>query len=225
MKLTIKQINVIEDTLVLNGLKFEDLKLEIIDHIASEIEVLMEENALSFEENLKFVFNKWKIQLQPSSSFWIRNNNKSIPKIVVYKCNKIVKRILFLSFVIGFSVATLIVLIIKRVENEELISIFNLSLKVLSILVIMLLAFARYKVWKSRHESTYGYLFNKNGFLQIINLVLIAIGVFRFISVASFSDFHFMPIVFPMTIFCVSIFYLNLAYNHLKFNRKMAICQ
>lgn len=223
MKLSIEQIRIIEDTLILNGLKFEDLKLEITDHIASEIEVLMEENVLSFEENLKLVFKKWRTQLQPSSSFWIRNNYKSIPKIVLYKCNKIIKRIVFLSFTIGFFASTLIVSIISKSENEELISVFNFSLKVLSITIIILLIFARYKVWKSRYESTFGYLFNKNGFLQIINLAFIAIGVFRFRNVTSFFDSHFLTIVFPLTIFCISVFYLNLAYNHLKFNRKMAV--
>lgn len=224
MKLTTEQIAIIDQTLVLNGVVYDDVKLELIDHIASEIEVLMEENILSFEENLKSVFNNWKTQLQPSSSFWIRNN-KSIPKMVVYKCNKIVKRIVFLSFIIGFSVSALITLIIKKWESEELISVLNLSLKILSIFVIVLLVFARYKVWKSKHESTFGYLFNKNGFLQIINLILIAIGIFRFKSAASFFDFNFMPIVFPMTILCISVFYLNLAYNHLQFNRKIAVYQ
>lgn len=58
MNLSTEQISIIEDTLVFNGLKFEDLKLEITDHISSEIEVLIEKNTLSFEENLKSVFEK-----------------------------------------------------------------------------------------------------------------------------------------------------------------------
>ncbi len=39
MKLTTEQITQIEETLVLNGLIYDDIKLEITDHIASEIEV------------------------------------------------------------------------------------------------------------------------------------------------------------------------------------------
>ena len=35
MKLTTEQIDYIEHTLVKNGLDFEDLKFELIDHIAS----------------------------------------------------------------------------------------------------------------------------------------------------------------------------------------------
>ena len=40
MKLTNQQIALIDETLVLNGLIYDDIKLEIMDHIASEIEVL-----------------------------------------------------------------------------------------------------------------------------------------------------------------------------------------
>ena len=49
MKLTAEQITEIEETLVLKGLKYDDLKLEVTDHIASEIEVLMQEENISFK--------------------------------------------------------------------------------------------------------------------------------------------------------------------------------
>jgi hypothetical protein len=41
MKLTNQQIAFIDETLVLNGLTYDDIKLEVMDHIASEIEFLM----------------------------------------------------------------------------------------------------------------------------------------------------------------------------------------
>jgi hypothetical protein len=40
----------IEQTLVLNGVVYDDIKLELLDHIATEIESLIDE-VLSFEEN------------------------------------------------------------------------------------------------------------------------------------------------------------------------------
>jgi hypothetical protein len=40
MKLTNQQIAFIDETLVLNSLTYDDIKLEVMDHIASEIEVL-----------------------------------------------------------------------------------------------------------------------------------------------------------------------------------------
>jgi hypothetical protein len=38
MKLTNQQIETIEETLVLNGVVYDDIKLELVDHIATEIE-------------------------------------------------------------------------------------------------------------------------------------------------------------------------------------------
>jgi hypothetical protein len=41
MKLTNQQITTIEQTLVLNGVVYDDIKLELLDHIATEIESIM----------------------------------------------------------------------------------------------------------------------------------------------------------------------------------------
>ena len=49
MKLTTEQIALIEETLVLNGLKYYDIKLEVTDHIASEIEERLCDEKSSFE--------------------------------------------------------------------------------------------------------------------------------------------------------------------------------
>ena len=38
MKLTQEQIEFIDSILLLNGIKYDDVKLEMMDHIASEIE-------------------------------------------------------------------------------------------------------------------------------------------------------------------------------------------
>lgn len=133
------------------------------------------------------------------------------------------KHIVILSLIIGLSISSLVTVIIKNVQNEELIFILNSSLKLVSISIIMLLVYAKYRIWKSKYVSTYGYLFNKNGFLQIINIIFIALGIFQFKNNASFFDFHFMPTLFPIAILCLSIFYLNLAHNHLQFNKRIAL--
>jgi hypothetical protein len=61
MKLTNQQIETIEETLVLNGVVYDDIKLELIDHIATEIESEVESKL--FETVLKEVFDSWKPQL------------------------------------------------------------------------------------------------------------------------------------------------------------------
>jgi hypothetical protein len=58
MRLTNQQTT-IEQTLVLNGVVYDDIKLELLDHIATEIESIID-SQFSFEENLKKVFANGK---------------------------------------------------------------------------------------------------------------------------------------------------------------------
>jgi hypothetical protein len=229
MKLTAEQIIVIEQTLVLNGLKFDDLKLELTDHIASDIEVLMDKNSLSFEENLKLVFSKWSEQLRPSYTFWINDsyfrglNRESNPSLVTYKCNKLVKRVMKLSIIIGLLISIVLTVSTRNWHNEIILDYLKSGFKIISFTVFILFVFARFRIWKSEHITTYGYLFNKNGFIQIINLFFLSMGIFPFrIYNGDFSSdllFNF----FPFTILLVSIFYLKLAYNHIQFEKKLTI--
>ena len=72
MKLTNQQITIIEETLVLNGVVYDDIKIELIDHIASEMEAETINEAKPFEIILKEVFEKWKPQLRPTShNLWL----------------------------------------------------------------------------------------------------------------------------------------------------------
>lgn len=50
MKLCPSQIDYIEHTLVKNDLNFDDLKFELIDHIASEIEMKMAIDEMSLQQ-------------------------------------------------------------------------------------------------------------------------------------------------------------------------------
>ena len=71
MKLTNQQIDTINETLVLNGLIYDDIKLELVDHIASEIELAMDHKGILFEDALKTAFSNWQGQLQLSTSIWL----------------------------------------------------------------------------------------------------------------------------------------------------------
>lgn len=49
MKLTNEHITQIDETLILNGLKYDNIKLEVTDHIASEIEFLKTQRSSSIK--------------------------------------------------------------------------------------------------------------------------------------------------------------------------------
>lgn len=222
MKLTNQQITTIEQTLVLNGLVYDDIKLEVLDHIATELETIIDESQFSFEENLKQVFEKWKNELTPSSSFWIRNN-KSVPKIVVHKSIKLIQHVFLMSISLGLLTAIVVTLLFKNNANQEVLSLLNSILQTMGVMGIVLLVYVKIKIWQSKQKSTYSYLFNQNGFLQIINLVLIATGLFQFKGNTFFFDYHFMSTFFPITLLFISGFYLKLANKHFQFEKKLII--
>jgi hypothetical protein len=86
MQLTVEQISTINETLVLNGLVYDDVKMELLDH-ASEIEQAMDDK----NYNLKMLYKQrsqiGKGRLHTSTSFWI-SGGKSVPKIIIQNLYK-----------------------------------------------------------------------------------------------------------------------------------------
>lgn len=65
-KLKGEELGVIEEILITTySLKFDHLRMEVLDHIATETEVLMFREGLSFELALKTVLKVWHKELQP----------------------------------------------------------------------------------------------------------------------------------------------------------------
>lgn len=82
MKLTTEQINQIDTFLERNDVKYLDIKLELLDHIASQIEALMNDQNSSFEEAFSKITTHWKPRFSSSTSFLI-GLFYSFPQIVL----------------------------------------------------------------------------------------------------------------------------------------------
>ncbi len=80
MHLTTDQINYI-DYVLKNDYsfeKFDDLRIELLDHIASDVEEFMSNSHVSFEAALPEIFHKWNDEIA-----WNRNSKyKTVPKMV-----------------------------------------------------------------------------------------------------------------------------------------------
>jgi hypothetical protein len=220
MQLTAEQIECINQTLIAKGLKYEDIKLEVLDHIATEIEVLMNLEKASFERSLNITLKNWQEHLKPSTSMWIWGINP-IPQMVIKKCNKMMFNVFVMSLSLGLVFAIIVTLFIKSTANSEILEILNTVLKGFGITGIILLFFVKYKLWKSKQYSSFRYLFDRNGFLQIINLSAIATGLFQFKGNEFLTNFNFMPAFLPITIIMISGFYAMLAIKHFQFEKKL----
>ena len=80
MKLVAEQINYI-DYVLRNDFSFEyfdDLRIELVDHIASDIEILIENEDISFDDALPKVLDKWKEEITKDNT----SKHAGVPKIV-----------------------------------------------------------------------------------------------------------------------------------------------
>lgn len=220
MKLTNQQIAQIEETLVLNGLNYEDIKLEITDHIASEIEEKIGNKKSSFEIVFKEVLEKWKPELKPSFSGLIGFTN---PRIITAKCHKIVKRQLFTVITIS-SLITLALMVLIRNSNYGLI-LTNLqgSLRSFVLVEFCLVILAWGLIWRSKHQTTYSYLMKKKSFGLILFLFMLGIGVFPVMLNHPDAKIAFVSVFCAITYVLITGIYLQLAYKHFQFEKKLLI--
>lgn len=220
MKLTTEQIAQIDETLVLNGLKFDDIKLEVTDHIASEIEEKLCDEKSSFEIVFDEVLEKWKPELQPSFSGLIGFTN---PRIMTVKCHKIVKRQLFTVIAIS-SLITLSLMVFIRNSSYVLVQT-NIQgvLRSFVLVEFCLVILAWGLIWKSKNQTTYSYLMKKKSFGLILFLFMIGIGGFPVRLNHPDAKIAFVSVFFALTYVLITGIYLQLAYKHLQFKKKLSI--
>ena len=168
MKLTTEQIAQIEETLVLNGLVYQDVKLEIIDHIASEIEERMSHEDISFDNVCKSVFDKWKCALEISSSYaWLGAFFKA-PRYVIDKLVAYSKRealhIFFSVLVLGFLIAFLV----SNIFQKETFKAISLALQGAYTLLMLCTSISMFLIWRSTIKTMYGRLFLFRGWLVFL---------------------------------------------------------
>src|SRR5574344_1829717 len=79
-QLTTEQLQFIENALIdkCNFKYFDDVRLEVVDHIASEIEEEIQNNNISFNQAFVTIMTKWNPLILPKT--WSRYEN--IPYIV-----------------------------------------------------------------------------------------------------------------------------------------------
>ncbi|MBX9808708.1 MAG: hypothetical protein K2X95_13055 [Flavobacteriaceae bacterium] len=222
MKLTTEQITTIDETLVLNGLIYDDIKLEVTDHIASEIEVTMQENKLSFDDALNQAFENWKEQLRPCSSFWVGSKNV-VPRIVMDKWLLNTKKQQLKGILIAFVFAFLLTFFSRNINNEIVFANMRMVLKIIFILELILLIVGKYLIWKSKLTTSYGLFYKKLGFPILFFLFYLAIGLMPMRFVNADLTLNLVFNFFPSLYIVWPIYYLQLAYKHFQFEIKLSI--
>lgn len=212
----------IDETLVLNGLIYDDIKLEITDHIASEIEVKMEESSILFDDAFYQVLLNWKDQMKPSWSFML-GTNQIAPLIITQNCHSKVKKQLFISLLISLLITFIILILSRNFNNEVQILKIELGFRILCLISSLLILISRIMIWRTKYKTTFGYLFNRNSFILIFYLFFIGSGLFPIRYYNSNLSLNGVFIFFPIMLFILPIFSLQFAYKHFQFEKKSSI--
>jgi hypothetical protein len=225
MQLTIEQIDRIEKTLVLNGLVYQDIKLEVLDHIASEIEERMSHEEISFENVCKSVFEKWKSALEISSSYaWLGAFFKA-PRFVVDKLIAYSKRealnIFFSALIFGF----LLAFIVSNTLEKETVEALSLTLQAVYAILMVCTSIYLFLIWRSTVKTMYGKLFLFRGWL--VFLFCLQFNIFRDPFKHLNANNSFVENVVGCVLLCVpfvySFFQLKMANEHFKNIKKLKL--
>jgi hypothetical protein len=223
MQLTTEQIATIEQTLVLNGLNYEDIKLEVTDHIASEIEVLMNENSLVFEENLKIVFDKWKEQLRPKVyGLWL-GYAYSGPKMAMDKMVDFTKSELKWGLLLAFVSAFFIVMLYKINNNVDFLLVLASILKKLLIVVALTIIYFRIILFKSKIKTVFSTLFNRRFYSTLLFSIQIAFNFFRIVPLNKSLEIKVLTLVLPLLFIMYCFNSLRIIQKHFTIEKKLSI--
>lgn len=175
MKLTQEQIECVEKYLDYKELNYIDVRIEVLDHIISEVEVLLAQG-INFEDAFKQSTKKWHNDLQITSSFLIGLIHTR-PKIVIDKALNLGKNWLMFSFIAIF---------LQTFFSEKLIIPSFLSNNSIFFLVVgtVLVITNLYFYFKMKElKTTFLFLFEK---FIIPTLLLLLIVAFCLPKVSSF---------------------------------------
>jgi hypothetical protein len=177
MELSKEQIQRVEHYLNVKDITYIDLRMEVLDHIISDIEAKMKKEDLDFETIFYNVTDKWNKHLDESSS-WLFGLTYSAPKIVMDKAKKSFLKWFLLLPILGFT-PFLLLDKLNFFLSVNIIDRINLSFQIITVLCSSFFVFLLLTKAKSKIKTTYSFILNTQKFN-------FSIGVFLFL------DFNFI---------------------------------
>lgn len=218
MKLNETQITTIDNILDKSGVVYIDYKFEILDHIATEVEELMAEKDLSFENSLDVILKKWEPKLKKSTAstfgyFW------EMPEILMQKARKLYWRKMIFLFATSFVLMGILLLI------KDVLAKFteNICYLLISILAIQFIGYIKIRL--SRQKTTFGFLY-KQQFFAFFFMYLISIYTLSINGkLLERSENEIFPVIFMIATLVVAPImnfkFYNEHFEQLKRNKKL----
>lgn len=157
MKLTNEQIEIIDQTLMDKGVIYDDIKLELLDHIITDIELETEES--NFDVAFSKAMLKWERELEVTSSFW---DNLIGPRIIIGKYSALSKKKYLLSLLFAVAFSILMILITKLNPEEYIYNVLKIVFSSAYIVLCLIIIISLFFIWKLKTKTIHGRFFQKN---------------------------------------------------------------
>ena len=159
MKLSPSQIETIDVFLYKNNVKYIDIKLELLDHIASQIEVVMSNQNNSFEEAYDIVTTNWSPRFRSNSSFFI-GLVYFFPQIVLDRLVARVKKLTL--FIFCFTALFSIPMFFYKDYSRLILRPFDGLFSSLTIVLSLFFSFFLIKINVQSKPTSYRFLVNQS---------------------------------------------------------------
>ncbi|OAD46302.1 hypothetical protein [Polaribacter atrinae] len=168
MELTNEQLQQVEAYLDKKNFNYIDLRIEILDHMISDIESFVNKD-YSFEEGLKITILKWDKHFENTASFYFGLMYHE-PSILIKNASKIFKPFYFLyltAYFLPIVIFTNFNIIFSKSNTVFLNQLFFVS----SIICLIYLVFIFVNNLKTKVKTTYSYIL-KTQYLSIVFLII-----------------------------------------------------
>lgn len=216
MKLTKEQLECINQALIKKGIKFDDLKIEVLDHIASQIESEMKTTQTTFPEVFNKVFERWNEEFVLTRAYF--SLNTYYPKLARTKFGNLVK----LELITAIAISLVLILSFQLLSDSNARFQFIFWIKKVFFYIYFgtfaLVLFLKFLNSKSKISSTYKYTFE----LRFpVFLVWIAIVFNDNIPNDKTNQNMLVLVMGYVFVFLISTVYLG--FKHYQFQKKFAI--
>lgn len=219
MKLTNEQIAIIDQSLIDKGVVYEEIKLELLDHIVTDIELETEES--NFEVAFSKAMIKWEKELEE-----INPLEKFVtPRIVKEKFSKITKNQYKFSLLAAV-IFSILMTTITRLKPEEYVY-YNLHLVFYSVnsLICLINIIGMFFIWKLKIKTIYGRFFQVNLGFNVFNFYLIYSGLNKLNNLYRYYNYksiflYFFDCFIKGLYFFMAVYLIMIAMEHFRTVKK-----
>jgi hypothetical protein len=216
MEITKQQLQRVTHYLNVKGITYIDLRMEVFDHIVSDIEAKMMDEKLDFETAFYKITVTWNKHLIKESSLYF-GLTYSLPKIVLDKAKKVYKKWFFLS-VLAYLIPYILLDQLKITFSQNAINDLNVFLQILTVCTLMVFFGLLIIKYKEKNKTSFSFILKTLSWNFFIGFI-----VLFYLNFSVQDDLQSFPISFLAAFIFITYSYFHFYKKHLEAVKKYKI--